>query len=212
MKMSLPGAPVRVVLRSAFAEDEGDFLEFVLAGDTVEMMETPWTRRLDDKVSTNHEHTCERGATVPTRTNLTRAAAALLVPERVQVHPRIHRGHHAGRVRAQHNLGGADGRRRRGGAVGPWRLTLRACPWRASRSWMRTRRFSSEKGTVDTCPHTNSIPYAPHGVLPASRSVTERGAHMRSVGGSGGGAGDAATRTPAKRSGLSAREASARVR
>ena len=55
MKMSLPGAPVRVVLRSAFAEDEGDFLEFVLAGDTVEMMETPWTRRLDDKVSTNHE-------------------------------------------------------------------------------------------------------------------------------------------------------------
>ena len=50
MKMSLPGAPVRVVLRSAFADDEADFLEFVMTGDTVEMMETPWTRRLDDKV------------------------------------------------------------------------------------------------------------------------------------------------------------------
>jgi len=42
-----------VVLRSVYAESESDYLEFKLdgPGGQLELLETPWSQRLDPKVS-----------------------------------------------------------------------------------------------------------------------------------------------------------------
>ena len=90
---------MRVILRSVMAEHEDDYLEFVMEGDTVEMMETPWVKRLDDKVRVGVRWTPSSINVAESEPHDTLSPPAdFLISDALQEYPRIHCGHHARRL------------------------------------------------------------------------------------------------------------------